>query len=386
MTWEQGICFLSNRYEILDILHKDKNVYAVVRCKVCEQERTAKIYHLVHEAECLNCRKSRELKEKQLKFITDMKTINPNIELLSLYVGSEKTVDCRCLVDQHTWSPIAANLLRGHGCPKCKQRMMSESQAKNHDVFVEQLYQINPNLELMEQYTIGKINTKTRCKVCGHIWSPRPDNLLNGCGCPECARQNSYYTHAQFVEKMMNKWPDIEVISIYKDSCTPIDIRCKVCGHEWTVEPSLILFYGNCPECAEQIKHSSSLPNRILYSVLDFVKIKYIPEFRYTDTSNRFDVYIPSLNTIVEMHGMQHYRDVPYWNSYVKDVQANDNYKRALAESHGISNYIVIDARFSRFAWILKNITNSALPGLLNISNEKILEKRNEIANILKNV
>ena len=86
------------------------------------------------------------------------------------------------------------------------------------------------------------------------------------------------------------------------------------------------------------------------------------------------------------MNGMQHYQDIPYWHSYVKDVQANDTYKKSLAESHNISHYIVVDARFSRFAWILKNIMNSALPGLLNISSEKILEKRDEIENIFKTI
>lgn len=386
MTWEQGIHIISDRYEIINIIHKKKNVYADVKCKSCGQERTAKIHHLVREEECKNCRKIRELKEKQLKFTLDMLEINPDIELLGSYFGSDKRINCRCLIDQYEWSPIAANLLSGHGCPKCQRRMQTVSQTKDHDVFMKQLSEVNPHLELLEKYTTGKTNTKTRCRICGHIWNPRPDNLLSGFGCPQCAHKNSFYTHDQFVEKMNNKWPDIQVISTYKDSYTEVDVKCSICGCEWSSDPSQMLFYGSCPQCAEKIKHSSTYPNRVLYSVLDFMKITYIPEFKYSGSKNRFDVYICDMDTIVEMHGMQHYKDVPYWHSYVKDVQTNDAYKKSLAESHNISHYIVVDARFSRFAWILKNIANSTLPGLLNISGEKILEKSDEIERIFKSI
>lgn len=387
-TWEERLLKVSERYKVLNVIHgkHGDEIRATVQCKNCDKVRTVILRELAKEKVCPNCKRLQQLEEKHKDFVAKINVINPNIEILGKYQGVGKKVDCRCKIDGYEWTPFANNLLKGHGCPKCQRIELSKTQTKSHNDFVKQLKEINSNLELLGQYSGGKIHTKTMCKVCGYTWNPRPDNLLSGFGCPECARKNSFYTHDQFVSKIKNKWTDIEITSLYKDSYTSVDVKCNICGHEWKADPSQILFYGNCPACAEKIKHTASFPNRILYSVLDFLKVKYIPEFKYSDSSNRFDVYIPDIDTIVEMNGMQHYKDIPYWHSYVKDVQANDAYKKSLAESHNISNYIVVDARFSRFAWILKNITNSALPGLLNTSSEKILEKRDEIENIFKTI
>lgn len=381
--WEERLVEISERYMVLDVIHGHE-IRVTVQCKNCNMSRTVILRELVKEHSCPNCKRLQKFKEKHAGFIEKINAINPNIEVLGEYQGVGKNISCRCKIDGCEWSPLAGNLLQGHGCPQCQKVSLSKIHTKDHNDFIKQLQEVNPCVELLDQYVGGHINTKSRCKVCGHVWNPRPDNLLSGFGCPECARKNRFYTHEQFVEKLKDKCPDIGLISTYKDSYTHITVKCNICKYEWEADPSQILFDGGCPACAEKIKHAASLPNRILYSVLDFLKVKYIPEFRYSGSSSRFDVYIPDINTIVEMNGMQHYKDVPYWHSYAKDVQANDAYKKSLAESHNISNYIIIDARFSRFYWILNNIANSPLPGLLNTSSEKILEKRDNIANIFK--
>lgn len=386
--WEERLLEISERYDVLDVIHgkHGDEIRVTVQCKNCNKVRTKILRELVKEKICPNCNRLQQFEEKHKEFIEKMNIINSNVEILGKYQGVGNKISCKCKIDGYEWTPFANNLLKGHGCPMCQRAELSRSHTKSHNDFVKQLQSVNSDVELLDEYIGGYINTKTRCKVCGHIWSPRPDNLLNGFGCPECAHKNSFYTHDEFTKKLKSKWPDIEITSTYINSYTLVNIKCNTCGHEWKADPSQILFNGGCPACAEKIKHAASLPNRILYSVLDFLKIKYIPEFRYPDSSNRFDVYIPGIDTIVEMNGMQHYQDIPYWHSYVKDVQANDTYKKSLAELHNISNYIVVDARFSRFAWILKNIANSALPGLLNMSSEKILEKRDEIESIFKTI
>ena len=52
-------------------------------------------------------------------FIKIMKDLNPNIEILGEYKGTEENIKCRCGVDNHIWYPIPRGLLYGQGCPIC---------------------------------------------------------------------------------------------------------------------------------------------------------------------------------------------------------------------------------------------------------------------------
>lgn len=52
-------------------------------------------------------------------FIVEMAEINPNIEIIGEYTGSENAVDCRCKLCGCLWSPIGRSLKNGQGCPHC---------------------------------------------------------------------------------------------------------------------------------------------------------------------------------------------------------------------------------------------------------------------------
>lgn len=53
------------------------------------------------------------------EFISEMKSINHNIEIIGEYNGSENPVKCRCKICNHIWSPIGRSLKNGQGCPGC---------------------------------------------------------------------------------------------------------------------------------------------------------------------------------------------------------------------------------------------------------------------------
>lgn len=52
-------------------------------------------------------------------FINEMNEVNSNIEIIGEYSGSENSVDCRCKICGHKWSPIGRSLKYGQGCPAC---------------------------------------------------------------------------------------------------------------------------------------------------------------------------------------------------------------------------------------------------------------------------
>jgi len=101
-------------------------------------------------------------------------------------------VQCNTCGQKPLMTPNA--LLNGHGCKDCNHaRGIASHQGKTHlkttDEFVQLLTTINPYIEVLGWYTRSKEPILVRCKTCDHIWSPQAGSLLQGHGCPKCARK-----------------------------------------------------------------------------------------------------------------------------------------------------------------------------------------------------
>lgn len=97
-----------------------------------------------------------------------------------------------------------------------------------------------------------------KCNVCGHEWVCKPEHILKGSGCPQCARKASgekhRLTHSEFVKSI----PDfIEVLGTYEKYGVPIRCRCKKCGYEWENNPEYLLSNKCCPNCANIIRYTN---------------------------------------------------------------------------------------------------------------------------------
>ena len=162
-------------------------------------------------------------------------------------------------------------------------------------------------------------------------------------------------------------------------------IICPTCG---TVQPNEIqignlVYEGfNCINCGNNI----SYPEKMMYFLLKEIDVdfKMHKTFEWSKSvydecdgqfhKREYDFYIPSVNTIVEMHGSQHYRNTFSWefcNEQVDDSENRrriDTVKQQLAESHGY-NYIIIDCRDSTKEYIKRNILKSELVNIFNLNN-----------------
>ena len=84
--------------------------------------------------------------------------------------------------------------------------------------------------------------------------------------------------------------------------------------------------------------------------------------------NKRYDFYIPSLNMIIETHGIQHYNDKRNWGkNNFNDIQKNDEEKRTLALTNGIEKYVIIDCRESTLDWLKNNVLKE-LSNIFDIS------------------
>ena len=189
---------------------------------------------------------------------------------------------------------------------------------KTHELYVKDVVQINPNIEVIEQYINSKTKILHRCKIDGHEWKQRPDKILGGRKCPLC----SGYLISPTYGNLEIVYPDIALEWDYEKngSLLPTMVSygsdkevwwvCKQ-GHSYKRRISDRTISGrHCSKCTK-IKHSSIVELELYF----YIK-KYFSDavLGYKDKENgltEIDVYIPSLKIGFEYDGY-------YWHQNIQ--------------------------------------------------------------------
>lgn len=298
------------------------------------------------------------------EYIAKLAKTNPNIEVLGTYSNSKTKILHKCNTCGHEWevSPTCT-LTKKHDCPKCS----INKKTKTHEQYVLELNKINPTIKILEKYKNTHTKILHKCNICGYEWEAQPSDMLRGRGCPKC-NNHIQKTKKQYETQLKTKQKDITLIGEYKNTHTKTLHKCNICGYEWNIAPKELLSNRGrtCPICNQSI----SFPNRIMYSLLNELKINYIREYSPIWAKNkRYDVYCPELELIIELHGEQHYKEVTGFNTSLKKQQKNDKHKKQNAINNGIKYYIEIDCSKSDFNYIKHNIKTSNLIKLIDLQN-----------------
>lgn len=119
------------------------------------------------------------------------------------------------------------------------------SKSKIHDIFVEEMKNVHPNITVMGHYFNSNKRILVKCDVCGFSWNAVPGNLLSGDGCRKCgtkrAHEKSKKPHNEFVKQVALSNPNVEIIGEYTGRHNPIKAKCKICGHIWFPKASSLL-------------------------------------------------------------------------------------------------------------------------------------------------
>lgn len=156
--------------------------------------------------------------------------------------------------------------------------------------------------------------------------------------------------------------------TIMPNSGKKIIMTCPDCGRPKHISPNTV-FRTHSIGCI--CSDGVSYPNKFIYALLNQLEINYEPEHTFEwSCKKRYDVYIPSLNCIIENHGEQHYdNSFKHLDSRtLEEEQENDRYKKELALRNGIEQYIVLDCRESSVNWIKNSILNSILSEMFDLS------------------
>jgi hypothetical protein len=208
-----------------------------------------------------------------------------------------------------------------------------------------------------------------KCLECKSKFPKIERQLSAGSGCPVCANKkvaigiNDMWTTAPELAELL--YDKNDGYKYTKLSSKKVNWVCPICG-EIIYDKIIKNIYKQglaCPVCGK----SKSYPNRLMYALLSYLHINFKNEkgFKWSK-DKKYDFYLKDYNTIIEMHGQQHYDKDMYGQSYMT-IQKNDKVKEDLANKNNITKYIIIDSRHSTIDWIKDKIENSELSNILNL-------------------
>lgn len=304
---------------------------------------------------------------------------NGEVEILGDYISASDRIECICHIHNITWSPFAASLYKGIGCIRCKADAIVRERAKTNETFQEELETLRKQDH--DAYTDDVyINCHTKLSFyCskGHRWYSTPSDILNGYGCPYCSGLKVIIGETS----LWDTRPDVAMLledpqNGYKYSAGSdkrVGFVCPICKtvHQKTI--GNVCRYGFiCSACSDKVSYPQKFARALLKQLpVQNVKYEYAPDWL---KPYRFDAYFEHLGNgyVLEMdghigHGNRQFgtaeRDV---DGYIRDV-----IKDSLALEHDIQ-VIRIDCRYQmneRFEYVQRNIVNSRLNNLFDLSN-----------------
>lgn len=114
--------------------------------------------------------------------------LNLNVELISLYKGNEKPIQCKCKKCKNIWITQPKVLLTNKStCPKCGKEKAVKAETKTLETFIKELSYVNPFIQVIGEYTNTHTWINCKCKICNKEFNGMPARMLrNEAGCPYC--------------------------------------------------------------------------------------------------------------------------------------------------------------------------------------------------------
>lgn len=147
-----------------------------------------------------------------------------------------------------------------------------------------------------------------------------------------------------------------------------VQLKCPDCG---MLKNKLVTICGlsnqgfSCEYCSDK---GISIPEKFVMYIMAELNHAFETQKVFNWAKNKkYDFHIN--DKIVEVHGLQHYVYSGFKRT-LKEEQDNDNLKYNLAIQNGFKpeNYIIIDARYSKFEWLKENCIKE-LSDIFDLSN-----------------
>lgn len=129
-------------------------------------------------------------------YIHELSERNPGIECLGVYAGATVKILHRCRKCGHEWlvRPYTLVCKKPRGCPHCAAvKAGKANKSYTTETYVDALSNVHPEIELVGSYPGSHAKATFRCVRCDHEWKAMPYSVLQGHGCPRCAKSGTSF-------------------------------------------------------------------------------------------------------------------------------------------------------------------------------------------------
>ena len=269
------------------------------------------------------------------EFKNDVQKVHGDKYILDdvVYVDNKTKVKLLCPKHGEFWMTPNC-LLSGQNCPQCAMEELSKRMTHKKEEVVKRLKQVHGDKYVFDNIEYVNMLTKVTVVCPQHgEFKITPAHLLEGHGCPECAKRTRSIkrdnTFEEFVQEAKTIHGDKYIYNDnnYINNKTELTITCPIHG-EFSQRPDGHLRGRGCPHCG----HIISKAEEEIYSML--VSLVGENEIVRHDTNIldglEIDIYLPNYKFGIEYNGL-------HWHTeaFGKDRNYHLN-KTDKAESKGI--------------------------------------------------
>jgi very-short-patch-repair endonuclease len=265
------------------------------------------------------------------------------------YMGRRNKILITCPI-HGDFLQLAGNHLEGRGCQKCGNDTIGNKNRVPFNKFIEKCKKIHSN-----KYNYSKVIYKTNdtkiviiCPIHGEF-KQLPMNHVKGAECKKCslveAAKKRTKSNSFFIQKSIEIHSDKYDYSkaVYERCNKKVVIVCKKHG-EFLQRPSDHLHGTGCPIC-KLSKGENKIRNWLVKH-----RIKFISQYKFKGCKNinilLFDFYIPKYKLLIEYDGRQHFRNMSFGDSGLKNTKKCDNIKTKWAKKNG---YKLLRIKYTKF-------------------------------------
>ncbi len=259
---QESLNTLNKNITVLERVSYNGKLKFLVKCDIDGYEWVASKPQLLVRG-CAKC--SGNAKKSHDEFVSEVRTINPNIDVVGYYSGAKNKIRFRCRLDGHEWDAAPSNIIFGRGCPKC-----GGSLPLSDKDFVARVATISPMIKILSKYVKSSEKVEALCTIDGHVWKTTPNKLLFGRGCPKCAG-NMKRTQEEFVEEIKTINPKVKITGEYCGRGNTVSAECLRCGNTWNPLADTLLSGGGCPDCAEHGYSRGKMAQFYVYTFGEYV-------------------------------------------------------------------------------------------------------------------
>ena len=320
--------------------------YSIVKgsgCGYCANK------YLCDDKNCEACRKKSFRSHPASKYWSQENEVSSR----QVFKNSSKKYLFDCGICDHTFDSTLSNVIKGTFCPYCANSLLcSDDECKTcrEKSFVTNdkanFWSDENKVRPHQVFKSSHKKYKFDCNDCDHTFEISPADITHGNHfCPFCSSQKlclddnckTCYNRSFKSFSKSDYWSSdngIDPRQVFKYSTKKYKFDCPYCKQIYEAQVCNVT-NGNWCNCKRN--KTETILYEVLQMVTDNSTIRQ-KKFKWCKRTNclPFDFCIKDLKLIIELDGIQHFKQVANWKSPNK-IQKNDIYKMKCANQHGYS-------------------------------------------------